>query len=72
MLVNMCVRWGCEKEVIWWWWRVVKKDREWVVEKRGDETGFEWCVKERGEERYCRRAGVMSTNEEEEEEGLPA
>ena len=30
----------------------------------------ESCVKERGEERYCWRAGVMSTNEGEEGEGL--
>lgn len=50
LLVNMCEG-RCEKEVMWWWWRDVKKDGEWVVEKRGDETGFEWCVKERGEER---------------------
>ena len=28
------------------------------------------CVKERGEDRYCCRAGVMSRNEEEEEDGL--
>ena len=28
------------------------------------------CVKERGEDRYCCRAGVMSRNEGEEEEGL--
>ena len=43
---------------------------EWVVEKRGDETGFEWCVKERGKDRYCWRARVMSRNEEEEGEKL--
>ena len=30
----------------------------------------ESCVKERGEERYCCRAGVISRNEGEEEEGL--
>ena len=30
----------------------------------------ESCVKERGKERYCWRAGVMSRNEGEEEEGL--
>ena len=30
----------------------------------------EWCVEERGEERYCCRAGVMSRNEGEEEEIL--
>ena len=30
----------------------------------------EGCVKERGEERHCWRAGVMSRNEEEEEEEL--
>ena len=30
----------------------------------------EGCVKERGKERYCWRAGVMSRNEEEEEEEL--
>ena len=30
----------------------------------------ESCVKERGEERYCWRAGVMSRNEGEEEEEL--
>ena len=30
----------------------------------------ESCVKERGEERYCWRAGVMSRNEREEEETL--
>ena len=30
----------------------------------------ESCVKERGKERYCWRAGVMSRNEEEEEEKL--
>ena len=30
----------------------------------------ESCVEERGEERYCCRAGVMSRNEEEEEDGL--
>ena len=30
----------------------------------------ESCVKERGKERYCCRAGVMSRNEGEEEEGL--
>ena len=30
----------------------------------------ESCVKERGEERYCWRAGVMSRNEGEEEEAL--
>ena len=30
----------------------------------------ESCVEERGEERYCCRAGVMSRNEGEEEEGL--
>ena len=30
----------------------------------------EWCVEERGKERYCWRAGVMSRNEGEEEEGL--
>jgi len=29
----------------------------------------ESCVKERGEERYCWRAGVMSRNEGEEGEG---
>ena len=29
-----------------------------------------WCVKERGEERYFWRAGVMSRNEGEEGEGL--
>ena len=28
------------------------------------------CVEERGEERYCRRAGVMSRNEGEEGEEL--
>ena len=28
------------------------------------------CVKEKGEDRYCWRAGVMSRNEGEEEEGL--
>lgn len=28
------------------------------------------CVKERGDERYCWRAGVMSRNEGEEEEIL--
>ena len=33
-------------------------------------NGEEECVKERGEERYCWRAGVMSRNEEEEEEEL--
>ena len=42
-----------------------------MVVDRG-ETGFEWCVKERGEERYCWRAGVMPRNEGEEEEGLQA
>ena len=30
----------------------------------------ESCVKERGEERYCRRAGVMSRNEGKEGEEL--
>ena len=30
----------------------------------------ESCVKERGKERYCWRAGVMSRNEEEREEEL--
>ena len=30
----------------------------------------ESCMKERGKERYCWRAGVMSRNEEEEEEIL--
>ena len=30
----------------------------------------ESCVEERGKERYCWRAGVMSRNEGEEEEGL--
>ena len=30
----------------------------------------ESCVKERGKERYSERAGVMSKNEGEEEEGL--
>ena len=32
--------------------------------------GDEECVKERGKERYCWRAGVMSRNEGEEEETL--
>lgn len=32
---------------------------------RGGKEGFEWCVKERGDERYCWRAGVMSRNERE-------
>ena len=41
--------------------------REGVVDMEGCEEGFEWCVKERGEERYCWRAGVMSRNEGEEE-----
>ena len=37
-----------------------------------DAYGFEdeECVKERGEERYCWRAGVMSRNEGEERETL--
>ena len=37
-----------------------------------DAYGFEdeECVKERGKERYCRRAGVMSRNEGEERETL--
>ena len=33
-------------------------------------TDDESCVKERGEERYCWRAEVMSRNEGEEEEEL--
>ena len=53
------------------WMRREIDGGEGVVYREGDERGFEWCVKEREKERYCRRAGVMSTNEEEEEEGLP-
>ena len=33
-------------------------------------TDDESCVKERGEERYCWRTGVISKNEGEEEEEL--
>ena len=50
----------------------------WCDDKEGYEmrithlerTDGESCVKERGKERYCWRAGVMSRNEGEEEEGL--
>ena len=35
-----------------------------------DRTDAESCVKERGEERYCWRAGVMSRKKGEEEEEL--
>ena len=44
-----------------------------VNESLKGETGCEnreWCVEERGKERYCWRAGVMSRNEGEEEEEL--
>ena len=37
---------------------------------REDRIGFELCMKERGKERYCWRAGVMSRNEAGEEEEL--
>lgn len=36
MLVNVCVKGGCEKEVMWWWWRGVKKEGEergWLIWK---------------------------------------
>ena len=50
----------------------------WCDDREGNEvrithlerTDGESCVKERGKERYCWRAGVMSRNEGEEEEGL--
>ena len=37
---------------------------------REDRIGFELCMKERGEERYCWRAGVMSRSNGKGEEGL--
>ena len=39
-----------------------------IVQRNG--MSDEWFVEERGKERYCWRAGVMSRNEGEEEEGL--
>ena len=50
----------------------------WCDDREGNEVKMthleridgESCVEERGKERYCWRAGVMSRNEEEEEEIL--
>ena len=41
----------------------MRKSLRWMVDRRECEEGFEWCVKERGKERYCWRAGVMSRSE---------